>query len=136
MEQQKWGDGLSSGITDSADALPEISDINPEDRIDETLDALISLIDATSSTDTHRVLARHLLGAFDELATDGGFPSITKELDESAIMPEFFNALDELIELGFVSLSFQGYGLTESGKHRAARTANPAFDPVAAHWRL
>lgn len=127
---------MTRRIVSSEDASADALDLDPVSRLDETLDSLISLIDATSSPDTHRVLARHLLGAFDDLVDDGGFPAITKELDQSAIKSDFFNALDELSDLGFVSLSFQGYGLTELGKQRASATADSRMDDVAAQWRI
>lgn len=127
---------MTRRIVSLEDASADARDLDPVMHLDEALDSLITLVGATSSPDTHRVLARHLLGAFDDLAAAGRFPAGTSEPDQPANRHDFFNALYELIDLGFVSLSFQGYGLTELGEQRAAATADSTLDDVAGQWRI
>lgn len=108
----------------------------PIPKLDRRLDALVSLIDATSSVDTKRVLARHLLGAFEELVEQGRMSAFSSGEADAASSEALFRALDELADLGFASLSFQGYGLTELGRQRAAQTADASMDDIAAAWRI
>lgn len=115
-------------------ALAEVND--EAIGLDERLDALLSLIHATASADTNRVLARHLLGAFAELAEAGRFPGSSPDDDPAASSRDFFASLDELIALGYVTRTVDGYGLTTFGTERAAELADAAMDDVAASWRI
>lgn len=114
----------------------EDAERDAETSLDEALDTLITLVDATSSPDTGRVVPRHLFGAFTDLVEENRATVVTEEVDPSAAALDFFNALDELIDLGYLSLSVEGYGLTELGKERASLTHNTGLNDVAEDWRV
>lgn len=92
---------------------------NTELSHEELLKVLLKAVAAAAATVTEPVPGAFLGGVFTEVIREDR-PDVIKALGDSATRTAFFNRLDDLRDQGLLTLTGEGYSLTETGRTQAA----------------
>ncbi len=107
-------------------------------KLSGSLEALLFLVGVTSNGGERPVPSSNVIGAVEDIV-DSGHHQVSDEFGTADSRVRLFHALDELISLGYLRFSYEGYSLSDQGRRRLGEIQDEGehddLVEAAVNWR-